>query len=652
MCGIAGFSGGFDEGLLSRMGAAIAHRGPDDAGVCFVPEHRIGLAHRRLSIIDLSPGGHQPMWSDGGSVAITFNGEIYNYRELRKELTEDGFAFRSQSDTEVLLQLYLRDGLEMLERLNGIFAFAIWDKRSRTLFLARDHLGVKPLYYAHTASGLLFASELKALLCSPAVDRTLDLPSVDRHLHYLWNPSPFTMLRSVKKLEPGCALLVREGRIERSWRYYDLPYDQTIVELGESEAVARLHDTLSSAIHRQMVADVPVGAFLSGGLDSSCVAAYAREEVSQGALRCFTIGFKDDAAVKEGMGQDLPYARRVAQHLGVPLETVWVGPEMVRELPRMVFHLDEPQNDPAPINALLICGLARQHGIKVLLSGAGGDDIFTGYRRHAALLREGTWSWLPRPMRRLLRATVESLPMADERLRRLAKAFRYADLEGDHRLVSYFFHVPPGVLWSLYSRELRDALDATSAADPLLAALARLPGGVPELNRMLYLEGKFFLADHNLNYADKMAMAHGVEVRVPLIDIELVKLAACLPPHLKQRGSTGKWIFRKAMEPILPREVIYRKKAGFGAPLRHWIRGPLRPLVEDALSARTLEARGLFDAARVKALVEKDRAGRVDAAYAIFGMICIELWCRMFVDPPVPTPIELSEAAPSASMGP
>jgi len=638
MCGIAGFSGSFAPELLDQMAAALRHRGPDDQGVEHLVEERIGLAHRRLSIIDLSPAGHQPMWDDDRTVAIVYNGELYNYRELRKELIEDGFRFRSESDTEVLLQLYRRDAEGMLARLNGIFAFAIYDTRARSLFVARDPLGVKPLYHTRAPSGWLFASEIKALLQCREVDRTLDLAAIDRHLHYLWSPAPDTVLAGVKKLEPGCALVVRDGRVAREWRYYDLPYDQPIDHTLDAESAAReLRERLGIAVRRQMVADVPVGAFLSGGLDSSSVVAFAAREVPPESLRCFTIGFRDPAAVREGMAEDLPYAERVAAHLGVRLDTVWVGPEMIQRLPEMIYHLDEPESDPAPINALLICELARTNGIKVLLSGAGGDDLFTGYRRHTALLGERAWSWLPRPARRLLRAASAIIPQRNETLRRVGKAFQYADLERDERLVSYFYWASPGRLVATYSPAMRAALAPRSAAAPLLRALERLPQDTHPLNRMLYLEGKFFLADHNLNYGDKMAMARGVEVRVPLLDPELVAFAARLPIGLKQRGSVGKWIFKKAMEPLLPRDVIYRRKAGFGAPLRHWLTGPLAPLVDDVLSDSSLRARGLFDPAGTRALVAAHRAGRVDAAYVVFSFVCVELWCRMFADPPTPS---------------
>ena len=635
MCGIAGFQGDFDELLLGRMGRAIAHRGPDDHGSWFDVEQRTGLAHRRLSIIDLSPRGHQPMWDVTGTVAIIYNGELYNFRELRRELLADGYRFQSDSDTEVLLNLYLRDGDKLLERLNGIFAFALWDSRSHELLIARDGFGVKPLYYAATPRGVLFASEMKSLLQEPSIDRSLDPEAIRSHLTYLWCPSPLSVLRSVRKLPPGNALRVRGARIERQWRFYDLPYEQDFVDWPEQDVVVQVRKYLHRAVERQLVADVPVGAFLSGGLDSSSVVALAQRHLGAERMQCFTIGFKDPEARTEGMAADLPYAQSVAKHVGVDLHTIWVGAEMVRDLPRMIFHLDEPQADPAPINALYISRLAREHGIKVLLSGAGGDDIFTGYRRHYALQMEPLWDWLPQAGRRLMREFSERIRPLTESRRRLAKAMRYAELEGDARIESYFWWIAPELVTPLFSADMRAGFSEPGAG-MVARTLASLPASVPPLHRMLYLEGKFFLADHNLNYVDKVSMANGVEVRVPLLDPELVGLAARLPLHWKQRGRVGKWVLRRAMEPYLPREVLFREKTGFGAPLRHWLRGDLQPLVEEILSERALAARGVFDPAAVRELVRQNAERRVDATYTIFSMICLELWCRMFVDPPSP----------------
>jgi asparagine synthase (glutamine-hydrolysing) len=636
MCGIAGYAGDFDEALLGRMSAAIAHRGPDDAGIWASAQRGVGLAHRRLSIIDLSPRGHQPMWDVSGTVCIVYNGEIYNYRQLRRELVADGYSFQSQCDTEVLLNLYLRDGDKLLGRLNGIFAFAIWDSRDGSLFVARDGVGVKPVYYTETPRGVLFASELKALLQEPSVERSLDPCAVHHHLLYLWCPSPLSVLRSVRKLEPGFALRIREGRVEDHWRFYDLPYGQPFVDWPAEDAIVQVRKYVTRAVERQLVSDVPVGAFLSGGLDSSSVVALAQRAMGESKLQCFTIGFRGSEAEAEGMAEDLPYARRVADHLGVDLHTIWVEPTMVDELERMLFYLDEPQADPAPINALFISRLAREHGIKVLLSGAGGDDIFTGYRRHFAVLQEPYWTWLPDPIRRGIRRASARMRPTTELRRRLSKAFRYAELDGDRRVASYFQWIPPEYLTPLFHPDLRAELEERAEENPVLRALAQLPPDIPPLNRVLYLDGKFFLTDHNLNYVDKVSMASGVEVRVPLLDPDLVALAARLPLAYKQRGRVGKWVLRRAMEPYLPRDVLWRSKTGFGAPLRHWLRSDLRPIVDDVLSEAALRRRGLFDPRAVAELVALNDAYRVDATYTIFSMICIELWCRMFVDRPAP----------------
>lgn len=636
MCGIAGFMGDFDFSLLERMNNCMIHRGPDDVGCLWIPEKRLGLSQRRLSIIDLSPLGKQPMWDVTHTVGIVFNGEIYNYRVLRDRLIANGYALRSQTDTEVLLNLYLRDGVAMLDSLNGIFAFAIWDARQDTLFVARDGVGVKPFYYAETPQGFVFASELKSLLHASSVDRSLDPAAIHYHLTYLWCPAPHTMLRSVKKLLPGYAMTIQDGSIQKQWQFYDLPYDQAIEPLSLPEAIHQVQVYVQRAVQRQMVADVPIGAFLSGGLDSSAVVAFARQYTTTQKLQCFTIGFHRDAAQSEGMAADLPYAQQVAKALDVDLHTIYVGSDMVQQLESMIYHLDEPQADPAPLNVLFISQLARQHGIKVLLSGAGGDDIFTGYRRHYALQQERYWAWMPLIVRQGLQGVSRLLPTATPWGRRLAKAFQYAALEGDERLISYFYWTKAQLQWGLYTDAMCAQLTHLSPAQPLLKTLASLSDAVPPLNRMLYLEGKHFLADHNLNYTDKMSMAAGVEVRVPLLDPDLVALAARLPIAYKQYGAVGKWIFKKAMEPYLPHEVIYRPKSGFGAPLRSWLRSELRPMVAELLSETSLTRRGLFVPKAVQRLIELDRRGRIDGTYTIFALMCIELWARIFIDQGVP----------------
>ena len=632
MCGILGFSGSFDPATLNAGVRAIAHRGPDDSGVFVDAAAGVGLGHVRLSSLDLSPLGHQPMLGADGSVVLVFNGEIYNFRELRAELVSAGYVFRGHSDTEVLLNLYLLSGEAMLQRLNGVFAFAIWDGRTRSIFVARDGLGVKPLYYAKTDAGVVFASELKALMVNPEVKREIDPYAVLMHLTYLWCPAPYTILTRVKKLPPGHAMLIMDGDIQRLWKYYELPYDQPIEALSVEEAARQVEQSVRTAVERQMVADVPVGAFLSGGLDSSAVVAFAKQIQPDVRLQCFTIGLKDGG--EEGFSEDLPYAKKVAEHLGVDLHTIYVGAEMVDQLETMIYHLDEPLADPAPLNALFISRLAREHGIKVLLSGAGGDDIFSGYRRHYALQQEHYWDWCPGWGRRLLADGASLLSTGRPLLRRLRKAFEYADLEADERLVSYFYWGQPDHLEGLLSETNRREINSRRVSEPLIQALHNVPQHRDPLDRMLFLESKFFLPDHNLNYTDKMSMAVGVEVRVPLLDPDLVALAARLPVGYKQHGREGKWIFKKAMEKYLPHEVIYRPKTGFGAPLRSWLHSEskLKPLMMDVLSREAITRRGIFDAKSVDALIEQDAKGKVDATYTIFSMMCIELWCRKFLD--------------------
>lgn len=637
MCGIAGFLGDFEQSLLERMNQSLAHRGPDDSGTLIQDGKRLGLTHRRLSIIDLSERGHQPMWDATGTVVIVFNGEIFNYREWRTTLEGEGVEFRSDSDTEIILNLYLKYGEGVLSRLNGMFAFALWDTRDDSLLVARDGVGVKPFYYSESDRGFIFSSEIKALLQSEHVDRSLDLSAIHHYMTYLWCPAPMTMLKSVKKLEPGYAMVVRGGKIVKRWSFYDLPLDQAIVPMPREEAKGLVRDAVQTAVDRQMVSDVPVGALLSGGLDSSSVVACARKSHPEQELDCFTIGFKDAAFRQEGNIDDLPFARRVAEHLGVRLKTIYVGPEMADELARMIYYLDEPQADFAAINTYFICKLAREHGIKVLLSGAGGDDIFSGYRRHQALQSERWWSWMPRFARRGLTGAANRLPSNLALTRRVAKAFAYADRDGDERLASYFHWAEPSLLFGLYSEEMKAGLGGQEFSVPLIDTLQRIPDDVEELNRMLYLEGKHFLADHNLNYFDKMSMATGVEVRVPLLDPDLMALAGRLPIQFKHHRGEGKWILKAAMEELLPREVIYRAKSGFGVPLRHWLRNELSEMLEDTLSEASLSRRGLFDPSAVQRLLEQDRAGMIDAAYTLLSLVCIELWCRMFLDVAKPT---------------
>lgn len=637
MCGIAGFSGRFESSVLWDMVKSIRARGPDNLSVWSDDPNGVGLAHARLSIIDLSEAANQPMLSECGAVALVFNGEIYNYKSLRKRLESSGIRFRTNGDTEVLLNLYLRDGMSFLSSLNGIFAFAIFDSRTRSLFIARDGQGVKPLYYSELSKGVIFSSEIKALLQELSVSRELSAEAIASYLTYLWSPGSATMLKHVFKLDPGFCMEISQGRIIRKWMFYDLPYDQRIVEYSLDEAIATTTKLVKDAVETQLVSDVPLGAFLSGGLDSSAVVAMARQVAPGLDIPCFTIDFDDDRLRQEGMTEDLPYAEKVASHLGVKLHKVKVGSGMINDLEKMIFYLDEPQADPAPLNALYICQMARSQGIKVLLSGTGGDDIFTGYRRHYALGKERYWDWMPLSLRHGLKKSGSLLPKSNPLFRRISKALQYADIDHPERLASYFYWIDPVQSFGLFSRDFKEQLRGYSPAAPLLKTLARIPSDTHLLNKMLYLEGKHFLVDHNLNYTDKMSMASGVEVRVPLLDANLIAHAARLPVNLKQHGSVGKWIFKKAMEPYLPADVIYRPKTGFGAPLRYWMKNDLRPILDEVLSEKSIRNRGIFEPQAVNRMRKMDLLGKEDFSYPIFSLVCIELWCRLFIDKPVPS---------------
>ncbi len=664
MCGIAGYQGRFEGALLETMSQMIRHRGPDDSGSLILdrgPGEPVGLAHRRLSIIDLSPDGRQPMSVNcpccgcraeqeaADRLWIVYNGELYNYPELRRELESRGHHFTSQSDTEVLVHLYAEQGPEMLSRLNGIFAFVIYDGRSHNrnervpkggLFAARDGLGVKPFYYAETNRGFLFSSELKSLVASGAVSLDLDLEALHHYLAYLYAPAPRTPLKKIKKLGPGMAMVIQDGRIKCNWCFYDLPYGQGVLKSDKEEICQRLDAHLERAVKRQMLSDVPVGAFLSGGLDSSAVVSMMRKVQPDRPITAYCIDFEGGETI-EGSPADLPYARQAADHLGIELRPIVVSHNIVEHLEDMIYYLDEPVADPSPIHVMLIARQARQDGYKVLLSGTGGDDIFSGYRRHKALYMERFWGWAPKGVRtgiakRLQRT--EGLSDAEQWLfsqpwfRRIRKAGAYAGLSGDDRLMTYFYWSGEKIRRSLYSPDMGGALREIDTAAPLRQSLARIPSETDPLNRMLYLEAKHFLADHNLNYTDKASMAMGVETRVPLLDVDLIKLATQIPPALKHNFRNEKAIFKKTMEPHLPRSIIYRRKTGFGAPMKRWLHEELRDVKMEMLSPHALSATGLFDPVAVQRVMDLDRRGMVDATYTIFSLICIQLWIKIFLD--------------------
>lgn len=621
MCGIAGWVGATLDMPMERLLAPMAHRGPDDWGGWLDPGGRCGLGQRRLAIIDLSPGGHQPMTAPGVPGWVVFNGEIYNFRELRNELVKEGVTFHTQSDTEVLLQMYRKYGPDMLERLNGIFALAIWDETRRHLFCARDPLGTKPFYWTQAGGRFLFASEVKVLLGLPGVEARVNPQALAQHLTYVWCPSPASAFRDIRKLEPGHRMWVdAEGRVTADESYFTWDYREDD-SLPLSARIEATRDQVLSAVRRQLVSDVPVGLFLSGGLDSSAIAAAYRRAAPEAKIDAFC----SVTEAGEGFVQDLPYARKVAHHLGIRLHTIEVDRLDLDRWRALLWHLEEPQADPAIHHVDQIARMARAQGLKVLLSGAGGDDLFSGYRRHQLIAQERLRMALPAFARRGLSRIGKALPRGSSFLRRSGKALDGMELDTPHRIASLFEWLAPEVVGDLLGRPPDRA-----PRESLARSLASLRPGTSPLNQMLFMETRGFLPDHNLNYTDKLSMAHGVETRVPLLDLALVAYANALPANDKLRGTTAKWIFKKAMEPLLPHDVIYRPKAGFGAPLRAWLAGPMKADMEARLSPEQLRIRGWFDPIAVQRLWRDTLAGRVDGTYALWTVVTVDLWAEAF----------------------
>ncbi|MGB0629698.1 MAG: asparagine synthase (glutamine-hydrolyzing) [Alphaproteobacteria bacterium] len=625
MCGIAGLVGPWAPSLAEAMTEAIAHRGPDGSGLW--SEDGVALGHRRLSIIDLSDAAAQPMHSPDGRYALTYNGEIYNYRELRAGLEQGGIAFRTGSDTEVLLHLFARDGLACVEKLNGIFAFAIWDRETRSLSLARDHLGVKPLYYAASPKGFLFASELKALTLCPDLPRDLDPATVGDHLGYLWTAGENTMLKSVKKLRPGCTLTVSaDGNILKE-RYYRIPQFDPAAPPADVDPRS-LQAQIDGIVADQMVADVEVGALLSGGVDSSTIVAAMSRATDPGRITTFCAAVTKPDSGTDNFGDDQAHARIVADHLGVKLIEVPTDADLIDTLPRMVWQLDEPTADFAAVQTLLLAEAARDNGIKVLLSGVGGDDLFTGYGRHTAGL---IWAMANRvPGLRSLGSGVLGLfPPSSILGRRLQRIGALLAMDEDAMLADGMSYSAVGTdrRRALLAAGVRDAMPSDGIANGLRQSLDATRGRHP-VERFLDLELNGFMPDHNLNYTDKMAMQAGVEVRVPLVDRRLVASAMQLPLSAKISLRETKRILRASQKDRLPSDILTRPKQGFGVPVRSWLQGPARDLMEDLTSPATVSARGLFDADAVAVLKADFQASRVDAAFTLFPMMAMELWCR------------------------
>lgn len=621
MCGICGFVSrdghktGYARQVVHAMCGTIVHRGPDDEGVHVDADAAIGM--RRLSIIDVE-GGHQPIYNEAETICVVLNGEIYNFRELRAELERKGHRFTTRSDTEVIVHLYEEYGNECVRRLNGMFAFAVWDTERRCLLLARDRLGVKPLYYWVGNNKLAFASELKALLAVPHVPRTVDLTALDDYLCYLYVPGPRSILSSIQKLQPAHFLTYsRDSSAPETTRYWDLEFDPDL-NMSEDRALDEFRDLFSKAVRDRLVCDVPFGAFLSGGLDSSSVVALMSRELSQ-PVRTFSVGWP-------GLdGNETEYAAAVARRFGTThSEIVLETPDLRELLETLAQYLDEPFGDPSTAPTYLMSQAARQE-VKMVLSGDGGDELLAGYSGFLYNVWADRAAKLPAVVRRLVAAIARAglggekvVRFLDQAQRPLAErwAWSRAVLKSDARL-------------ELYTPELLAALDGHRPGEFLRETLknTRGPDTVSRLQEVLI---RHYLPDDVLTKVDRASMACSLEVRSPLLDYRLFELSVRLPSHLKLRGKQTKYLLRRAVEGILPEHIVARAKQGFTPPTGQWFRSQLAGYAREVLlSSRCLE-RGYFRHDALKRLVEEHISGQKDHGDLLWALVMLELWCREY----------------------
>ncbi|WP_027134373.1 asparagine synthase (glutamine-hydrolyzing) [Geminicoccus roseus] len=619
MCGIAGvltFPGGdrLDPSLLARMTDTILHRGPDGVGHHVDPPVLMGM--RRLSIIDVA-GGHQPIGNEDGTVQVVFNGEIYNYRELRQDLERRGHRFRTRSDTEVLVHLYEEHGDAFPRLLNGMFAFALHDRTRRRVLLARDQVGIKPLFVAKLPGQLVFGSEIKALLASGLVPRELDHDALAEFMSWEYVPAPRTLIRAIRKLEPGCTLAVDldRGAVQER-RYWDLPAADA-VEPGEERAWAdRLDAAIGQAVRRQMVADVPLGALLSGGVDSSMVVS----QMGKGALT-FSIGF-DDASYDE-----LPHARRVARHLGVRHEVETIRADVRGMFDHLMHFMDDPIADFSIFPTYLVSRLARRH-VTVALSGDGGDELFGGYDTYVAQAMAGRWQRLPAFLRQgVIAPLLDRIPPRPQKKGLINKAKRFVEgarldpALGHARWRLFMDAALRGNLFTAGMGEQRDTGAEAHVRRYMQEAEARDP-----VDRALHVDMKSYLVDNCLVKTDRMSMACSLELRVPLLDIELVELAFRMPSSMKLKDGQTKPLLKEVTARHVPRESVYRTKQGFSIPIKHWLNDAFRPLTDELLAPERLKADGLFQPDTVQRLLAEHRSNRANHSHVIWAMLVFQDW--------------------------
>lgn len=634
VCGIAGMLNrschSIDRAVLTRMCERIRHRGPDDDG--YYIDGPVALGQRRLTVID-APTGHQPMTNEDGSVWVTYNGEIYNFVELRDQLSALGHRFSSKSDTEVVVHAYEEYGPECVTRFRGMFAFALWDARTRCLFLARDHVGKKPLFYAEASGQFVFASELQALVEHPAMRRTIDCSAIDDYLAYGYIPAPKTIYEGVHKLEPGHYLVVPEHQREpsapayRPHRYWRLDYMPKLA-LSEDDAVDELMDTLREAVRLRLVADVPLGALLSGGVDSSLIVA-VMSQLSDRPVKTFSIGFE------QAEYNELAYARRVAQRYGTDHHELIVRSSAVDVLPLLVRHYGEPYADSSAIPSYYVAQMTRDE-VTVALNGDGGDECFAGYQRYLGSSLADAYQRLPELMRvGLIEPLAGLVPESPAHGRRLRQAKHFVQVAGrpfEQRYVHWVTNFDAEQKSRLYSDQFQDELAGYDGQAWLLRQLSALSAlGNDRVDTMLAADVNSYLPFDLLVKMDIASMANSLEMRSPFLDRQVMEFAARLPSNYKMRGTQLKYLLKKAARPLLPPESVDRRKMGFGVPVGQWMRGDMRPLVQDTLLSTTSLSRPYFRPTVVEGLVREHLAGTANHSSQLWSLLCLELWHREFV---------------------
>ena len=627
MCGIAGFvtqkefvSDHESAGaVLDRMCRVISHRGPDDQGV-FI-EGQVALGMRRLSIIDLA-GGHQPISGCDGLVTIVFNGEIYNYRALQRELEAHGHRFKTHCDTEAIVHAYEQYGSGCVDHLRGMFAFAIWDPRRQELFIARDRVGKKPVYYTVTQRGtLIFGSELKALREHPEFRAEMSAEALDCFLTFGYVPDPLTIFRDVHKLPPGHHLRFEDGRV-RVEQYWNFRYDEEAVETVQSEeaCLEGLRVLLDEAVRMRMVSDVPLGAFLSGGIDSSAVVGLMARHTAQ-PVKTFSIGFREDSY------NELKYARLAAKHFATDHRELIVTPDICEIVDELVWHFDEPFADQSAIPTYLVSKLAREH-VKVVLSGDGGDELFAGYTRYGLDRRRSGFACFPRVVRQ---GMIQPL---SQRLPHGAWGRNYIHKAASEPLDRYIEDISIFTRLNkprLYTTDFQRQLGSNEAEALFRDYAAHVRSGDP-LDMLLYLDSKTYLPGDILTKVDRMSMAVSLEARVPLLDHKLIEFVTRLPAALKMKGQESKYIFRRAVEDIVPPEILNRPKQGFGVPISEWINKQLRERIRDTFADARTRQRGYLEPKYVDVLLDEHERGRRDHSWALWALLMLELWQRTFAD--------------------